>query len=248
MIKNFIKDAELMVYAPNIKSQMYSGQSSYDLQISKAFDLMLNDFQKSGYDVRLMMNQVDLNNYAPSVDNPPLVAFTKTADTNFSPYLMQNRRRLVVDVSAGTFGSSYFTLKLQGSNKVAEPVAGDTSWTDIAGSSFQVKATGQYTVVCLEKYNWVRLSVVKNSATTMTATAYLVETVFDNLICLRTLMLLYSDWRKEQNDEWDFKYADMKLQYDAELANVKFYYDENEDGVSPDELGETETATLSLRR
>jgi hypothetical protein len=248
MIKCFIKDPELMVFAPNIKIQMYSGQSSYEPQILKAFDFMLNDFHKSGYDVRLMMTPLDLNNYSPSTDNDKLVAFTKTADTNFNAFLMQNRRRFVVDVSAGTFGSSYFTVKLQGSNKVAEPVSADPSWTDISGSPLQVKATGQYTVVCPEKYNWVRLVVIKNSATTITATAYIVETVFDNLICMRTLMLLYGDWRKEQNDEWDFKYADMKLQYDAELANIKFYYDENQDGLSPDELGETETVTLSLRR
>jgi hypothetical protein len=242
MIVNYITDTDIVAYAPNIKLQTYPGQSTYENQINKAFDLVLNDFQKAGYDTRLCMQQLDLNNY-DYTDNDVLVSISKTANYTGDVFSMKDRRRLVVDVSAISIGSSSWTVSLQGNNNVDEPESDDANWVDIDGSDITLNATEVYTVIVTSKYEWVRLKLLKNSAVSITLKAFLVETVYDDLICLRTLMLLYGDFRKAENDEWDFKYRQILEQYNVEMSKAQFYYDSNKSGS----IDETEITRQEIR-
>jgi hypothetical protein len=227
MIKNYILDADLKKFYPLISNTLWSTQADYSTQISKAFDIMINDLWNRGLNPRQCMIPLDLNRADGADANQPLTALTKTATFTGEAYEGENQRRFAVKPSVCT---GTFTFQLQGSNEVSEPASGDSSWEDAGSTLSFASTTAEQSLVLTTQYRWYRYKITI-AATTCTYTACLYETIFDDLISHRALAMIFNDWSQASPDYIRFAETEMAL-YDSGLSAVKFYYDSDDDGVA----------------
>ncbi|TAK57877.1 MAG: hypothetical protein EPO24_09420 [Bacteroidetes bacterium] len=245
MLKNFLVDNDLKKYYPNIANQLWSAQADYSTQISKAFSILLNELQHRGINPRLCMVPLDLKREDDTAANAGLVSVTETATTTGDPFEGGNQLRLVVNITAIT---GTWSWKLQGCNLVDEPASDSSEWKDVTSAAISNKtAAAEHSVVFTEMFRWYRLVTTENAAGSVTYTACLYETVFDDVIAYGTFVLIFTDFMLEVNDIWDMRRQFAQNAYSAALESIKFGYDADDDGV-PDLTEQEETATIRLVR
>ena len=244
MLHNYIVDADLKLYYPGIANDIFSGQTTYDTQIQRAYSTLLNDLQMRDVDARKVMIALDLNYVAGSALLQPLTSSgSKTADYTSGAYAGKNERRFVVKPTArvGTW-----TIKLQGSRLVAEPSSTDASWEDVAGTTISLSATSESSVVFTDTYHWYRYVLTRGAGTSITLVASIVEAVFDDLIVEKSLEIIFGGFRKETGDLWDVRRSEHAQNYAVRLDAVKYNYDANRSGsISSDEVGKSKQIRFS---
>ena len=225
MLKNFILDADLKKYYPKLSSQLWSTQSDYSTQISQAYDILQNDLWNRSINPREVMIPLDLKKSGTTA-NQPLTSTTETTATTGAGFLAFHQRRLVVKASAI---SGSWTIKIQGTNISETPASDDSSWEDVSGATVTITTTAQATATWSDNYKWYRY--VSTGGTSCTYTVALYETIFDNALIYGSFILIFSDFRKEQNDIWDLRMIEAKEKYESSLNAIKFYLDSNSNGI-----------------
>ncbi len=228
MLRNFITDTDLKKYHPNLQRQIWTVQSDYSTQIAKSYDRLINDLNNFGINPMLTMTPLDLKKDASSTTQV-LTSTTETTATTGSIYAGHNERRLVVNVTAHNGSGS---LQLQGNRNTATPTALDSGWENVSGALISwtsASANSEQSIVFTQQYNYYRY--VSSVETSATYTVSLLETVFDDLICYGTFILIFNDFMKESNDLWDTKRQIAENDYKSGLQSVKYWYDSNNSGT-----------------
>jgi hypothetical protein len=228
-LRNFVTDSELKSWDPNITDFMYKNQGSYQIQINKAFDKLLNDFRSMGINTNRLMVPIDLNNFEPTTANLPLQIKTVSS----SPYTSSifeghGERRVVTNVSAL---SGTWTFTLQGSNAQSIPASTDATWVDVKTATLDQIAEKVLPTIDTP-YEYYRYTLSGGSSITLTCALY--EVSLDDAICFGTFVLLFKSWMKAPEDLWATRYTIALDEYEKLLTAVKFNYDSDENGVITD--------------
>lgn len=220
MLSNYITDAELKKYHPNLSKQLWLNTSTYINQISESFQIVVTDMVNKGFNPRLIMIPFDLKKPTSSASNAFPYSSTETASTTGSSHELDlNLKRFVTNVSAI---SGIWKVKLQGSND-------NSTWEDITELTFT--SLGIQSVVYDGTYKYWRYISTEESAGSITYQVFLEDTAFDKLIIYKTFHMIFSDFRKVPQDSWDMLVMNYQAQYDNLLTALKFMYDSNDDGT-----------------
>jgi hypothetical protein len=114
-------------------------------------------------------------------------------------------------------------------------------------SSLTADTVSEQTTTFPSQYKYWRYKLDQTSAggtDSVTFSAYLVEDVWDRLIIYKTFELIFSDFRKAQNDSWDLLVQSYLRKYESELNAIKFLYDSDDSGAVTD--GEISKTTYIL--
>ncbi|MEE9586224.1 MAG: hypothetical protein V3W09_04910, partial [Nitrososphaerales archaeon] len=68
MLKNFVVDADLKAYYPNLTTYLWSSSSDYATQILEAFQLILDELRARGLNPRKMGIPLDLGRAVTDTD------------------------------------------------------------------------------------------------------------------------------------------------------------------------------------
>jgi hypothetical protein len=251
MIKNFITDSDLEAFYPDLESYRAGAQVDFSEQIALGFRLLLNDLQARGRNPRLLGVPLDLNRDSSSTHTQHLESATSSATENgyaWEADEFKGRRFCVNLTTKSTLGDSWSFI-LQGSNLTSRPEDADASWTTVETLTWAAAvAASEQSVVFDEMYRWYRLRVVKNSGSgTVTYTASVHDTIFDNLICWKAIELIALGWHTGLTSLWQTRVDEAKANYAAAIESIITSYDDDEDGVP--EMPEEESRTnIRFRR
>lgn len=239
MIKNFITDTDLERFYPDLESYRAGGQVDFSEQIDLAFEIMLNDFQARGKSPRLLGVPLDLNRDDTTTHTQHLVSETISATDNGYAWEGNNERRFHVNITAKSVVGDDWSVILQGSNKTSRPDDNDSTWETVATiTSGADVAAAESSTVFRVMYRWYRRRIVLNSGSgTLTLTCAAHDTIFDNLICWKSIELIAMGWDTGLSTLWQTRVEEAKASYQAAIERIVAAYDEDEDGVPemPDE-------------
>ena len=226
MLRSFITDETLKVFHPNLARQIWTSQSDYSEQIAEAFHILLTDVNNQGLNPRLMMVPFDLLSSGTTANLVTTV--TKAADTTGTGIEGdRNYKRLVFNAISIT---GTWALNLQGSN--------NNSTFENVGASLTATSGGEQSQLFSNQYKFWRYKldqITAGGTDSITFSTYLIEDIWDNLIIYKAFELIFSDFRKAQNDSWDMLVQSYDRKYQNELASLKYLYDSNDTGVVDDD-------------
>jgi len=131
MIKNFVIDADLEAFYPDLESYRSGAQPDFSEQISLAFRSLLNDLQARGRNPRLLGVPLDLNRDASSTHRQHLESNTASGAENGYAWEGNRERRFCVNVTTKSVLGDEWVFTLQGSNKTERPDSSDSTWTTV---------------------------------------------------------------------------------------------------------------------
>ena len=236
MLRNYVTDTDLKSHYPGLSKQLWSGSSSYAVQIAESYDHLQNDLYNKGINPRLCMIPLDLNGPTTALAGGPPAIVSQSAGVVGNQIAGNNERRLVLSVIANS-GSN--TIKVQGSNDPQSTPAAAT-WVDVVGASITVSGSGSQTLTAQfqDQYRWYRYSSTISGACQYSVS--LVEVIFDHAIVMGAFKLIFRDFIVDPGDVWNSRYDTASLEYDRLCEQIKFGYDFNDDGTL--EGGEDERA------
>jgi hypothetical protein len=247
MIKNFIIDADLEAFYPDIESYRAGAQTDFSDQISLAFRTLLNDLQARGRNPRLLGVPLDLNRDASSTHLQQLVSETITTTDNGYAWEGTKERRFHVNITTKSTLGDAWTITLQGSNKTERPSDSDSTWETVATiTSGAAVAAAESSTVFDSMYRWYRRRITVTGSGSIVLTCALHDTIFDNLISWKAIELIAQSWNTGLSTLWETRVQDAKANYVSVLEHVITNYDDNEDGI-PEETEEIRT-NIRLRR
>ena len=249
MLRNFVDDSYLERFYPNIINNRQGQQVDFSDTIENAFDLLVNELQSRGIDPRLCMVPVDLcrlRTDAPNIQS--ITSKTTSATWNGDPWEGTNQRRFVLNLTSKNTADDW-TFYLQGNNALTKPEESDANWVTVTSLQWDGNTeASENDVVITSFYRWYRVRAVKNSgSSSVTFTATLYETVFDELIAYRSLELIALSWKTGLNPRWDDMQAEMYKRYTERIQAIKFTYDTDENGI-PEVAEEPQGAGVRFRR
>jgi hypothetical protein len=231
MLTNFILDTDLVNQFTKVMSYLPAGQTTYAPKIALAYELVLSDLRTREIEPRLIHLPIDLNrDYNSTATYNQSIPLTVTASGNSNTYALgiTGFRRFIINVSSFTGTSIAFTL--QGSNDILTNNSLPVNWNTITSLSFTT--TGTKSIVYDVEYQYYRaLWVVVGPTPSITFTAGILETCFDQLIIQKSFMLIFQDMSKDTNDIWYDYMKRSENNYEAVLQSVKYVYDENGDNI-----------------
>lgn len=248
MLLNFVTDSDLEAYYSDVVSFRRGGQLDYADTITKAYQTVIRDVVNRGFNPRKLMIPIDLNRDASTSPNyQHLTSATESSTTNGYAHQGRGREgRIVVTVSDRTANTAWDFI-LQGSNEKNRPDDASTYWENIQTISITTEGEGETNYRFTSLYKWYRLRLVLNTGPgSITYTAAIYETAFDDLIVNKAIELICSGWHTGLSGQWQFRLEKAMSDYASGLDAVKFGYDEDEDGV-PEEHEEMR-ASVRLRR
>lgn len=218
MLKNYGVDVTyLKGYAPEIERYKWSDQSNFDNLISKGEIEVANYFGNS-YRLRSLRPELVLKSVGE-------ITTTTTGD-GVAENLNINRLRFVAR-ALSISGTN--VVKLQGSNDNATfydiPLYSNAG-AEVTGLTFT--ATGTQTATFKDLYKYYRVTC--NVGTSIDYEAFLVESVYDDLYAYKMLYLIFADNGENYIERRD----EFAKRYEWSLANMKIYYDENDDSTLAD--------------
>lgn len=223
MIESYLLTADINNREPELASLYPTNWADWSTPLTDALSEVVQDVRDMGWNVRRLCKR-----YLVQSSVTKTATFTGTS-TSTEDYCQ--RLRLVINVTAiATTGiGRSVTFKLEGTDN-------DTTW-EIINDAISVTALGNTAVIFARVYKKYRLSIaVFTTITTITYSAYLIETVFERLHLYKTLEFIYRIQNRLNGDvylEKEKMYADMYLD---RLNTTKFAYDEDDD----EEIGESE--------
>lgn len=229
MIESSLDTARVNNYEA-VLSDYYPGssQSDWDTEISEALKELTQDVQDMGYNLRKLCKRLSLTSSTANTYTANTSTGTETGTKSAEDKI--NRRRLTVNASAVS-GSGTVTFTLKGTDD-------DSSETYTTITTLAVTATGDTTTTFADVYKYYRLDITGfTGITSITWTAYLIETTFEIPHLYKTLELIYRELvRIEGEVQWSDKTEMYENKYKDKLSTVKIWYDEDDGGV----IGDTE--------
>lgn len=234
MVESKITQAILVKDEPAVADFLRTGESDVSTYITQALVQLNQDIKDRGYDLRRIGKRLSL--YSST---------TKTADATGTKtdedYI--ERLRLTVNVTAKSGTSCYFTL--QGTNDDSSE-----TWTTITldsdSTSLTVTATGDTTQTFSTPYRFYRLNFTLDTMTSLTYSAYLVETTFEEPHKLLSLAKIFNSRRyADTSDIYSQKYHEYLELYYKKLDSMRIYSDDDDDdSISSSEKGSVGIITL----
>lgn len=225
MIESYLTTTDINNREPDLVNYYPNGETDWSDAIADAWEEVTQDIRDMGWNVRKLCKRYSLQTSVTKT-----AAFTGTV-TSAEDYLQ--RLRLVVNVTAIATvrtGASV-TFKLEGTND-------DGITYETINSSISVTATGNTTVVFTSCYKKYRLSITAfKTITTITYSAYLVETSFERIHLYKTLEIIYRLLKRLNGDVYSDKEDKYTKMYEDKLNNTRFAYDEDDD----EEISESES-------
>lgn len=232
MIKNFIVDADLERFYPDLESYRAGAQVDFSDQIELAFEVMLNDFQARGRNPRLLGVPLDLNRDASTTHVQQLTGKTVSATGNGYAWEGNNERRFHVNITAKSVIGDAWTITLQGSNKKERPDDNDSTWETVATiTSGASVAAAESSTVFRVMYKWYRRRITFTGSGTLTLTCALHDTIFDNLIVAKAIELVAMSWDTGLSGIWQTRVDEAKSIYQSGIERIIATYDADEDGI-----------------
>jgi hypothetical protein len=221
MLRNLITDEDIKLFYPNIASQIFRNKADYSDQISKAYDILLDDLHNAGISPDLI-ETIDLtgtNNINP--------AFISVSSSNIGSAMRTvYERRVIVDTQNIT-GS--ITVYIDGCNKTSKPLIQESDWIQ----ALELKVTdveSTYSNVTNSNYQYVRYRIVPDALADGKIALTAITSVFDDCIIHKALAIVLRSFIKEANDSYDYQ---MKLEnddYKVTFLQAKVRYDEMNTG------------------
>lgn len=225
MIESYLTTTDINNREPDLINYYPNGETDWSDALADAWEEVTQDIRDMGWNVRKLCKRYSLQTSVIKT-----AAFTG-AVTSAEDYLQ--RLRLVVNVTAIATvrtGASV-TFKLEGTND-------DGVTYETVNSSISVTTTGNTTVVFTNCYKKYRLSVTAFiTITTITYSAYLVETSFERIHLYKTLEIIYRLLNRLNGDVYSEKEDKYTKMYEDKLNNTRFAYDEDDD----EEINESES-------
>ncbi len=234
MIESYLTTTDINNREPELVNLYPDGETSWSDQLSDALAEVVQDVKDSGWNVRRLCKR-----YSLQASVTKTTTFTGTM-TSTEDYLQ--RLRLVINVTAiattGTGRSVTFSLEGTDDDGVM--------WNSI-NSSISVTATGNTTIIFSSVYKKYRLSITAfTTITTITYSAYLIETTFERLHLYKTMELIYRLQNRLSGDvysEKEKRYLDMYLD---KLNSTRFAYDEDDDETISESESEENNQNVSF--
>lgn len=223
MLRNFITDADLKEYHPNLVNQLWVGSSTYSLQISEAFQRLYNDLYNVNLDPRLLMTPLDLKLESSSSSHSfPIAASITSTTTGSIVSAVDDTNRFVIDIDSV---SGTWTVSLQGSNN-------ETSWQDIADCLTSITIVDEYTKRFTNKYKYYRyVSTLVTGTGKLSYLVYLVDSALDLAIIYKAFEIIFADFSTSKDD----RFADLEKKYEklynSILDSVRMQYDSDDSGT-----------------
>jgi hypothetical protein len=199
-LKNYILQADLSGYYPELDVYLWAGQTTYSNQKLQAESEVRADFVDRGFQVRNL--------------RPPLVLDTVDENENAD---IGNRNRCVIVVSTVTATA---VVTITGAN---DP--DDTFVT--CGTSASLTATGTSTFLLTDEYQYYKYS---NTGSMTSTVSLVESDNYDQLYKLKWLSLIMLNARVTENDAYDMAYKELTLKYKDRWQGFQPFYDEDGDG------------------
>lgn len=214
MIESHITYSDSFIVDKSLENEFEEG-SREDL-FNESLGKVIDDVIEKGYNPRLCCPRLSLQS---SVTKTTIFTGSASSEDTIQ------RRRLVIKITALT-GSA--TFQLQGCDtsagtyeNVGDPLVAN------AGEELPMELTTKLT--SFYKFYKLNLTAI---GTTVTYSAYLVESVFEEAHELRFFTLACDRLRFGRSDEtFEVKYQDYKAKYDKKLNDLLFWYDRDGNGT-----------------
>lgn len=229
MIETYIDHSTLLKYEPRIDDYLGSDQIDYSEQITMAKREIIERLRSYNKKIRLYCTPLTLQASTTKTE-----AFTG-ADSNID-YV--ERLMLVVKVTAITGAA---VIQLEGSNSEGT----SKTYTEVnLDSEIVPTIIGTYVSRFDDPYSYYRIKVTPG--TTITYSAYLVESSFYFAHLYNSLALIFRGLTRREGDNWEQKEKKYSEMYESYFNNMNAYYDEDESGdINPDELIRTSRVRFS---
>jgi len=208
MIKNYIKDADLLAHEPAFNIDKHEGQAGYESIIQQSYKCVLDDVKKKNWELKQLCIPLILQD---------TVTNAVATEGAISTEDVAERLRLVVEADGGEY-------ILKGSND-------KLTFTDIL--TVEKASDGEvYTEILPDVYKYYRFD--KTDAVSTTYKAFLVETTFDHAILYHSLYLASKSLAGVNDDIWDAKAVFYIDKYKNEMETIKPIMDTDESGTIED--------------
>lgn len=217
MIESQLTTADINNFRAGL-SDLYPGsQTDWSTQITEAWREVVLDIKDMGWNIRKLCKRYSLQ---ASVTKTDVFDGAITTDED-----NLQRLRLIINVTAiATTGTGKsVTFALEGTDDDG------TTWVSI-NSSISVTATGDTTVQFTDCYKKYRLRITAfTTITTITYSAYLIETTFERLHLYKTLEIIYGVLRALKDDVYETDRQEWAQKYSDKLNTAQFAYDVDDD-------------------
>lgn len=231
MIESYLVTADVNNREPDLVNLYPSGETDWSDFLTDAFEELTQDVRDGGWNIRKLCKRYSLQSSVTKT-----AAFTGTITTNEDNL---QRLRLVINCTAKT-GTGSVAFLLEGTD--------DDGTTYETVTTLSVTATGNTTTVFTKVYKDYRLSITGfTTITSMTYSAYLIETTFERLHLYKTLEMIWRIQNRLSGDIYADKETKYKSMYDDKLTSTQFAYDEDDDGEISDSEEETNNQDITFR-
>ena len=227
MIKNFITEDYLRGILPELDSYKWSSESDFSNFISQANNEIFEELRKKNLKLNKLMPELFLIDSGTVISDAGTYTGDSAEDT-------LNRLRFVYDVTTFS-GTNDKTLTIQGSND-------DVTFYTV--ESIAISETGIDSMRISEIYQYYRITFTQTEGS-ITLSAYLIETTYDDLFAYKTLELIMRNVKKEDNDAQGIKQRDYNMFYN-QILNSSIFLENTSDEFTNSGYREVKENTIIM--
>lgn len=227
MIKNFITEDYLRGILPELDLYKWSSESDFSNFISQANNEIFEELRKKNLKLNKLMPELFL------IDSGAVISSAGTY-TGDSAEDTLNRLRFVYDVTAFS-GMNDKTITIQGSND-------DVTFYTV--ESITISETGINSIRISEIFQYYRITFTQTDGS-ITLSAYLIETTYDDLFAYKTLELIMRNVKKEDNDAQGIKQRDYNMFYN-QILNSSIFLENTSDEFTNSGYREVKENTITM--
>lgn len=227
MIKNFITEDYLRGILPELDLYKWSSESDFSNFISQANNEIFEELRKKNLKLNKLMPELFLIDSGTVISDAGTYTGDSAEDT-------LNRLRFVYDVTAFS-GTNDKTLTIQGSND-------DVTFYTV--ESITISETGIDSIRISEIYQYYRITFTQTEGS-VTLSAYLIETTYDDLFAYKTLELIMRNVKKEDNDAQGIKQRDYNMFYN-QIINSSIFLENTSDEFTNSGYREVKENTIIM--
>jgi hypothetical protein len=226
-LRNYITDNDLKLFYPNLAKDIWTTQTSYQYQIDKAFDILMDDLHNMNIRPERSIIPLDLKNTGADKNIPPMIT-TETGIVTGSAFQSNYERRVIMEIGSCT---GNWTFYIDGNYEQTTPASNANSWSNggkLAITSSYANST--VTTVIDTTYDWLRYRIEPTTGTSITYSVYMMSDIFSDCIIHGAFSLIFRSFIKEVGDIWDVRLKMANDDYTKTLNSAKFAYDSNYSG------------------
>jgi hypothetical protein len=230
MIESNLVIEDVIKREPSLEDYYSSRQTDWTNQFKDAFTELIEDVRNRNFNIRKLCKRLSLES---SVTKTAVFTGTKSSED-----LLQ-RLRVCIEATSKDDGTIIYDI--QGTNDDS-----DETYTTI--KSIEVFNAGKTTSTLDQCYKFYRLNITDlGTSTTVTYSAYLVETSFERLHLYKTLEYIYGSLIALDQDTYTAKRDYYRAEYLDLLNSTNFAYDEDDDGEIEDIEKNRNNTRVTLR-